>query len=98
MCQRRSYSVVPIKYQPPICNYNRAKCCKRTTRSATGRVHKALRLKLHGAPASFKDRAGCFDITPFAIVAQNSIVSDTHQSWRQDMQAKAPDKLQGGEG
>ena len=71
---------------------------QRTTRSATGRVHKALRLKLHGAPAAFKDRAGCFDITPSAIVAQNSIVSDTHQSWRQDMQAEAPDELQGGEG
>ena len=33
-----------------------------------------------------------------AIVAEDSIVSDTHQSRRQDMQAEAPDELQGGEG
>jgi hypothetical protein len=39
---------------------------------------------------------GCFYITSSAIIAQNSIVSDTHQSRRQDMQAEAPDELQGG--
>ena len=71
---------------------------QRTTRSATGRIHNALRLKLHGAPAALKDRTGCFDITSSAIIAQNSTVSDTHQSRRQDMQAEAPDELQGGEG
>ena len=71
---------------------------QRTTRFATGRTHNALRLKLHGAPAALKDRADCFDITSSAIIAQYSIVSDTHQSRRQDMQAEAPDELQGGEG
>src|SRR3984893_3582335 len=71
---------------------------QRATRSATGRIHNALRLKLHGAPAALKDRANCFDITSSAIIAQYSIVSDTHQSRRQDMQAETPDELQGGEG
>jgi hypothetical protein len=33
---------------------------QRTTRCATGRIDNALRLKLHGAPAALKDRAGCF--------------------------------------
>jgi hypothetical protein len=33
---------------------------QRTTRSTTGRIHNALRLKLHGAPAALKDRADCF--------------------------------------
>src|SRR5260370_24198940 len=61
-------------------------------------VRNALRLKLHGAPAALEDRAGCFDSSFSAIVAQDSIVSDTHQSRRQDMQAEAPDELQGGEG
>jgi hypothetical protein len=69
-----------------------------TTPCATGRIGNALRLKLHGAAAAFEDRAGCFDITFSAIIAQNSIVPDTHQSRRQDMQAEAPDELQRGEG
>jgi hypothetical protein len=51
---------------------------QRTTRSATRRIHNALRLKIHGAPAALKDRTGCFDITSSAIIAQNSVVSDTH--------------------
>ena len=68
------------------------------TRCATGRIDNALRLKLHGAPAALKGRAGGFHITSSAIIAQNSVVSDTHQSRRQDMQAEAPDELQGGEG
>jgi hypothetical protein len=71
---------------------------QRTTCSAAGRIHNALRLKLHGAPAALKDRAGCFYIASSAIIAQNSVVSDTHQPRRQDMQAEAPDELQGGEG
>ena len=71
---------------------------QRTTRSATGRIHNAPRLKLHGGPAALKDRADCFDIMSSAIIAQYSIVSDTHQSRRQDMQAEAPDELQGGKG
>jgi len=41
-------------------------------------VRNALRLKLHGAPAALEDRAGCFYSTFSAIVAQNSIVPDTH--------------------
>jgi len=48
---------------------------QRTTRRF---VHNALRLKLHGAPAALEDRAGCFYSTFSAIVAQNSIVPDTH--------------------
>jgi hypothetical protein len=42
---------------------------QRTTRSVTGRIHNALRLKLHGAPAALKDRADCFDIMSSAIIA-----------------------------
>src|SRR5271170_2742378 len=61
---------------------------QRTARSATGRIHNAPRLKLHGAPAALKDRAGCFYITFSAIIAQNSVVSNTHQSRRQDMKLK----------
>jgi hypothetical protein len=61
-------------------------------------VGNALRLKLHGAPTALEDRASCFYITLSAIVAENSIVSDAHQSRRQDMQAEAPDELQGAEG
>jgi hypothetical protein len=68
---------------------------RRTTRRF---VRNALRLKLHGVPAALENRAGCFYITLSAIVAQNSIVSDAHQSRRQDMQAEAPDELQDGEG
>ena len=64
---------------------------QRTTRSATGRIHNAL---LHGAPAALKDHAGCFDITFSAIIAQNSIVPDSYQTRRKDMQAEAPDELQ----
>jgi hypothetical protein len=43
-----------------------------------GFVRNALRLKQRGAPAGFEDRAGCFYSTFSAIVAQNSIVPDTH--------------------
>src|ERR1700694_4076766 len=71
---------------------------QRTTRCATGRIHNALRLKLHGAPAALKDRAGCFYITSSAIIAQNPVVSATHQSRRQDKQAEAPNELEAGEG
>jgi hypothetical protein len=47
-------------------------------RTAHWFVGNALRLKLHGAPAALEDRAGCFYSTFSAIVAQNSIVPDTH--------------------
>jgi hypothetical protein len=49
---------------------------QRTKRSATGWIHNALRLKLHGGTVALKDRAGCFYITSSAIIAQNSVVSD----------------------
>jgi hypothetical protein len=61
-------------------------------------VGNAPRPKFQGAPAALENRTGCLDITFSAIVAQNSIVPDTHQSRRQDMQAEAPDELEGGEG
>jgi len=48
-------------------------------------VRNAPRLKLHGAPASDENQAGRFYITFSAIIAQNTIVPNTHQSWRQDM-------------
>src|SRR5260370_31873886 len=69
-----------------------------TTPCATGRIGNALRLKLHRAPAALENRSGCFDSSFSAIVAEDSIVSDTHQSRRQDMQAEAPDELHGREG
>jgi hypothetical protein len=62
------------------------------------RIGNALRLKLHGAAAAFEDRAGCFDITLPAIVANDSIMADAHESRREDMQAETPDELQGAEG
>jgi hypothetical protein len=62
---------------------------QRTTRRF---VRNALRLKLHGARAALEDRAGCFDSSFSAIVAQDSIVSDPHHSRRQDMQAEAADE------
>src|SRR5215469_1733194 len=68
---------------------------QRTTHRFVG---SALGLKHQGAPVALEDRAGCFYITLPAIVAQNAIVADTHQSRRQDMQAEAPDELQGTEG
>jgi len=46
-----------------------------TTRCATGWIHNALRLKVHGAPAALKDRVGCFYITSSALIAQNSKAS-----------------------
>jgi hypothetical protein len=51
---------------------------RRTTHSATGRIGNAPRLKFQGAAAALEDRTGCLDITFSAIVAQNSIVPDTH--------------------
>jgi hypothetical protein len=53
-----------------------------TTHSATGGIRNAPRLKLHGASAALENRAGCFYITFSAIIAQNSIVADTHQTRR----------------
>src|SRR5580700_5432003 len=50
---------------------------------------------LWGAPAALEDRAGCLDIALSAIVAQDSIMADTHQSRREDMQTEAADELQG---
>jgi len=67
-------------------------------RTAHWFVGNALRLKLHGAPAAFEDCTRCFYRTFSTIVAQDSIVPDTYQSRRQDMQAEAPDELQGGKG
>ena len=46
----------------------------------------ALRLKQQGPPAALEDRARRFYSTFSAIVAQDSIVSDTDQSRRQDME------------
>ena len=69
-----------------------------TTPCATGRIGNAFRLKLRGAATVFEDRAGCFDITLPAIVAEDSIMADTHQSRREDMQAETPNELQGAEG
>jgi hypothetical protein len=51
-----------------------------TTHSATGWICNAVGLKLQGAPARHENRAGCFYITFSAIIAQNSIVADTHQT------------------
>ena len=69
-----------------------------TTPCATGRIGNALRLKLQGAAVAFQDRAGCFDITLPAIVAEDSMMADAHESRREDMQAETPDELQGAEG
>jgi hypothetical protein len=35
---------------------------QRTTRSATGRIHNALRLKVHGAPAALKEKASILNL------------------------------------
>ena len=70
-------------------------CAERTAHRFFGNV---LRLKHHGAPAAVQDRARCFYGTFSAIVAQDSIMPDTDQSERQDMQAETPDELQGVEG
>ena len=70
-------------------------CAGRTTHRCLGN---ALGLKLHGVSAALEDRAGCLDIPLPAIVAEDSIVADAHQSRREDMQAEAPDELQGGKG
>src|SRR6202007_2247012 len=56
-----------------------------TTHCAKGRIGNVPRLKLHGAPARDENRAGCFYSTFSAIIAQNSIVPDTHQTRREDM-------------
>ena len=47
---------------------------------------------------AFEDRAGGFDITVPAIVAEDSIMADAHESRREDMQAETPDELQGADG
>jgi hypothetical protein len=67
----------------------------RTTRRF---VRIALGLKLQGVSAALQDRAGCLDIPLPAIVAEDSIMANAHQSRRKDMQAEAPDELQGGQG
>ena len=46
------------------------------------RIRNAARLKLQGASAGFANRAGCFYITFSAIITQDSIVADTHQTRR----------------
>jgi hypothetical protein len=51
---------------------------QRTTHSSTGWICDAVGLQLYGAPAALENRAGCFYITFSAIIAQNSIVPDTH--------------------
>src|SRR5271165_588115 len=45
-------------------------------------VRGAPRLKLQGGPAALENRAGCSYSTFSAIIAQNSIVPDTHQTRR----------------
>ena len=70
-------------------------CAGRTTHRCLGN---ALGLKLHGVSAALEDRAGCLDIALSAIVAQDSIMADTHQSRREDMQTEAADELQGRKG
>ena len=45
-------------------------------------IRNVPRLKLNGAPAALENRASCFYITFSAIIAQNSIVPDTHQTRR----------------
>jgi hypothetical protein len=69
-----------------------------TTPCATRRIGNALRLKLQGTAVAFQDRAGCFDITLPAIVAEDPIMADAHESRREDMQAETPDELQSAEG
>jgi hypothetical protein len=91
MCRTPAASVKATRRTPAF-------SAQRTTCSATGRTHNALRLKLDAAPSALKDRADCFYITSSAIIAQYSIVSDTHPSRGQDMRAEAPDELQGGKG
>jgi hypothetical protein len=53
---------------------------QRTAHSTTGWICDAVGLKLHGAATRHENRAGCFYITLPPIVAEDSIVSDTHQS------------------
>ena len=65
--------------------------------SAGGTTHRffgnALGLKLQSASAALEDRAGRFDVPLAAIVAENSVMADADQSWREDMQTEAPDEL-----
>ena len=57
---------------------------QRTTHCATRRIRNALRLKFHDASAALEDRAGCFYSTFSAIVAEDSIMADAHQSRREE--------------
>jgi len=70
-------------------------CAGRTTHRCLGN---ALGLKLQRAPPAIEDCAGCLDIALPAIVAEDSIMADAHQSRREDMQAEAPDELENREG
>ena len=53
---------------------------------------------LQGVSAALEDRAGGLDIPLPAIVAEDSIMANAQQSRRKDMQAEAPDELQGRKG
>ena len=68
---------------------------RRTTHRFVGN---GMGLKRQDAPGALEDRAGCFDSSFSAIVAEDSIMADTYQSRRQDMQAEAPNELQDAEG